>query len=53
MVEKNKPICKHLGWLVNQGIWWCNKAEHELHCKDCKHYEPMEEMELYYNKSEE
>lgn len=36
-------ICKHMGVLINQGIWWCELQRKEIEdkkCKECPCYEP-------------
>ena len=39
-------VCKHLGWLINQGYYWCNKDRNKNPFKDCENCPFKEEFEL-------
>lgn len=37
--------CKYIGWLINQGIAWCNKDNKRNPFKDCENCPYREEFE--------
>ena len=46
--------CKHLGWLINQGIYWCNKDNKRdpfKCCKNCPDYEENDWGVTYTNEN--
>ena len=44
----SRPICKHLQWIINQGVHWCGKQLPIYpDCKDCPFYEPDDTGYIY------
>ena len=49
-------MCKHLGHLINQGIYWCNKDNRRnpfKECDNCPYREELDEGEIYSTSNEE